>query len=189
MAANYVKGTPAAQQGATDYYDIMRLGSAEEARKRKILEEQKGIQSTRLSDLAKLLAQQQNDTFNGDIPEIANTAQGKGFLETSGFGNALADRYQTLTEDTSLAIAKQGLADRDFEVGSIGDISSGTGDLNTSALQRKFSVADNAKSEALARELAKYGVAAPAAQPSTMDKALQYAGPILSGVGSVKGAS
>lgn len=184
----YSIGLPGATEGRYDEAEINKLGQTEEERRRKVLEEQKGIQSKRLNDLAALLAAQQSATFNKDIPGIANTAQGQGFLETSGFGGMLADRYKDLTQSTSFELAKQGLTDRDFEVASLGDISNGRGDMNTSALSRRFSVEDNARAEALARELGRMGVSAPAKGPSGFDTALNAAGPILSGVGAVKGA-
>ena len=166
-----------------DRASIEQLARMEEERKRKVLEEQKGIQSKRLTDLAALLAEQQKTEFNRDIPQIANTAQGQGFLETSGFGNALSRDYTNLTKDTSMELAKQGLADRNFEVGAIGDISEGTGGYNQSALARKFSVLDTDKANNLAFELGKMGVSAPAVYhgPSDAEKFAAVAG----GVGSI----
>lgn len=177
------------QQANIERQQIEKLAGTEEAKSRAILGEQTKLQEQRLSDLASLLAKQQDAKFNRDIPDIAETAQGQGFLETSGFGNALAKRYKDLTAQTSEELARQALTDRDLAINSTGQIGQNANDLYTSGLERQFSVTDNAKSEALARELAKYGVPTPAKGPSTTDKLLQYGGPVLSGVGAVKGAT
>lgn len=170
---------PYVQHGAMDEAEVQALAAKEEARQRKILEEQKGIQSSRLTNLAALLAEQQKHDFNQSIPGIAETAQSQGFLETSGFGNSLANKYESLTRDTSFELARQGLNDRDFEVSSLGEISKGTGDLNVAGLERRFSVNDRGRSEELSRELAKLGVVNPQGESST-DKNLRRAGDVVS---------
>lgn len=181
-----VTGRPAAGGVAVnDQFEIQRLAQEEEARRRKILQEQKGIQSTRLQELTALLAQEEARKFGQAIPDIAGNAQAQGFLETSGFGDALARERSKLAGDTAFRLGEQALTDRDFEVGAIGDISKGTGDLNTNALERKFSVEDLGRSENLARELAKYGVPAPAKGPSGSEQFLQYA----QGAGALAGAA
>ncbi len=173
---------------AKDAYQLKSLQDTEEAKSRAILGEQGDLQKTRLSDLAKLLTDQQTSQFNRDIPGIANTAQGAGMLETSGFGGALANRYKDLSAATSNAIAKQGLADRDLQIQGLGAIGTNSNNLSTAGLQRTYSTEDLTRSEELARELGRMGVPAPAQQPSTSDKLIGAAGPILSGVGSIKAA-
>lgn len=187
--ARLMKAQQPYQQANVERKLVDQLSASQEAKSRAILGEQSGLQKTRLQELAQLLAQQQDTTFNQDIPGIAETNQAQGFLETSGFGNALANRYRDLTANTSAEIAKQGLADRDLQIKGLGEIGTNANSLSTAGLERQFSVTDNARSEELARELAKYGVPAPAKEPSGFDKALQYAGPVLSGVGAVKGAA
>lgn len=172
-----------------DAFKVAQLQQAQEAKSRGVLEEQKGVQSQRLGELTSLLAKQQDAKFNREIPGIAETAQAGGFLETSGFGNSLANRYKELTAETSEALARQSLTDRDLEVTSLGAIGKESNATGTAGLERTFSTEDLSRSEILARELAKYGVPAPAKEPSTFDKTLQYAGPVLSGVGAVKGAN
>lgn len=185
----YMKlASPEEMQRAKDTFDAQALAQTEESKSRSILGEQAGLAKTRLNDLASLLAKTQDSQFNRDIPGIAETAQGKGMLETSGFGNALANRYKELTAQTSEELAKQGLADRDLEIKGLSDIGVNSNNLGTATLERQFSNEDLTRSEQLAKYLAPFGVPAPAKEPSTTDKALQYAGPILSGVGAVKGA-
>lgn len=158
----------------------------QEGKSRSILGEQTDIQKKRLAELTTLLAGQQKTQFNQDIPGIAETAQGAGMLETSGFGNALANRYKELTANTSAELARQSLTDRDLEIGELGKIGAGANNLSTAGLERQFSSSDLARSETLARELARYGVPAPAKEPSSFEKILPYAGPVLSGVGAMK---
>ncbi len=177
------------QQANIEKNQINDLAGTEEAKSRGILSEQDTLQKQRLNDLASLLATQNNQQFNRDIPGIANTAQGQGFLETSGFGNALSRDYTNLQQDTNNKLATQALADRDLQIQGIGKIGDQTNGLSTSALQRQFSVTDQAKANDLAMQLGRLGVPAPAQQPSTTDKILGATGPVLSGIGAVKGAT
>lgn len=131
------------------------------ALRRKALEEQKGIQATRLEDLTNLLAQEEQRKFTQAIPEIAETAQAGGFLETSGFGGALARERSRLAGETAFRLGEQSLADREFEIGAVGDIAEGTIGLGTAGLEREFSVEDLTRSENLARELARIGRPVP----------------------------
>lgn len=174
---------------AEDAFNVARLQQQQISTSTNALDTQTALQKQRLEDLSKLLAENNDKQFNLDIPGIAETAQNQGFLETSGFGNALANRRAQLTQTSNEKLTEQALADRDLQIKGIGDITANTNALGTGGLQRTFSTRDLDRSEALARELARYGVPAPSAQPSTFDKTLQYAGPILSGVGAVKGAA
>ena len=178
------------QQAKIDRDMIEKLAKTQEGQARTTLNEQKGIQKTRLDELTKLLAGQEDRHFNTAIPELANTAQNQGFLETSGFGQSLANARVGYAADTDAELKKQALADRDLEIGAIGDIGANNRNLGTSGLQRQFSVIDNTRSEALSRELAKLGVVNPSksSKPSDLQTGLATAGPILQGVGAVKGA-
>lgn len=149
------------------------------------LAKQKAIQQQRLQELAAFLGSEEDRKFNQSIPEIAESAQAQGFLETSGFGNALARERAKLAGDTSARLAEVGISDRDFEVGAIGGTNTQTKDFLTGGLERKFSLEDLDRSEALSRELAKLGVVNPK-EPSSTDKFLNNAGPILGGIGAVK---
>lgn len=174
---------------AEDAFKVAQLQQQQISTSTNALDTQTALQKTRLNDLAKLLAEQNDKQFNLDIPQIAETAQNQGFLETSGFGNALANRRAQLTATSDAALAEQALADRDLQIKGIGDITTNTNNLGTAGLQRTFSTEDTASAQALARELAKYGVQAPAPQPSTLDKALQYGGPLLSGGAAIIGGT
>ncbi len=180
--------TPEQMQAAEDEFKITQLGQSQESKSRAILDEQSGLQKTRLNELAALLAQQQGSQFNRDIPGIANTAQGKGFLETSGFGNALADRYSDLTEKTSLELAKQGLTDRDLQIQGLGKVGTDRNAIDIAGLERTFSNEDLSRSEKLSRELARLGVVNPQSGETSADKFQKYTtgGAALIGVG--KGA-
>lgn len=157
------------------------IGETEEG-SRGTLEEQKAIQAQRLQELSQFLAAEEGRKFNQAIPEIAETAQGQGFLETSGFGNALARERVRLAGDTSARLTEQGLADRDFEVGSLGAIGENKNQLLVGGLERKFSLEDLDRSEALSRELARLGVQAPQKQSQNFfDK---YGGLVGAGIGA-----
>ena len=131
------------------------------------LEKQKGIQSQRLQELSSFLAAEEGRKFNQSIPEMAETAQGQGFLNTSGFGNALARERVKLAGDTSARLTEQGLSDRDFEVNALGGTNTNTKELLTGGLERKFSLEDLDRSEALSRELARLGIVNPKGESNT----------------------
>jgi hypothetical protein len=170
---------------ALDNYKLGQLQQETEAKARGTLGEQKTVADRRLKDLASFLSSEENRKFNQDIPGIAETAQAQGFLETSGFGNALADRRAQLMGDTSARLTEQGLADRNLEINALGGIGQNYNNLATSGLERTYSTEDLTRSEALSRELAILGVVNPQ-KVSDTDKALQYAGPILTGIGALK---
>ncbi len=154
----------------------------------KALDTQSNLQKTRLDDLATLLAGQNKAAFNADIPGIAGNAQKAGMLETSGFGQALSTDYANLQREADAKIAQQALSDRDLAIKGTGDIATNANNLDVAGVERQFSTSDQDKANALAMQLGQMGIPAPAAQPSTTDKIINSAGPILSGVGAAKGA-
>ncbi len=171
-----------------DLNTINKLITTETNTSQTALDKRTSLQKQRLNDLADLLSKQNKDTFNADIPGIANTSQKAGMLETSGFGQALGQDYTNLQMTTDQAIAKQALADRDLEINGVGSIASNTNNLTTAGAERGFSVNDTDKANQLALQLGQMGIPAPAQQPSTTDKIINSTGPILSGVGAVKAA-
>lgn len=135
------------------------------------------IASSRLEELKQLLAQEESRKFNQAIPSIAESAQAQGFLETSGFGNALARERANLAGQTQYELARQSLSDRDIELGGIDEASKVGRDLQVAGLERQFSENDLTRSERLARELAQYGV--PAAPKSPNKNFFDQYGPAL----------
>ncbi len=176
------------QQANAENKQVQALAGTEAQTSRSALDEQTALQKTRLNDLASLLANQNKTQFNLDAPSIANTSQNQGFLETSGFGQALGQDYTKLQAATDAQLGQQALADRDLQIKGLGDIAGNTNALSTAGLQRQFSTTDTAKANDLALKLGQMGVPSAPKAPSSFDTALQYAGPILSGVGAVKGA-
>ncbi len=176
------------QQAKIDRDLIGKLGEQEAGVSQTALDKQDQLRKTRLTELASMLASQTDTQFNRDIPGIANTAQGQGFLETSGFGNALSRDYTGLKTDMANRVAAQGLEDRNAYVTGIGDIATGRNNMSTSGLQRQFSDIDTSKANELALKLGAMGVPAPARGPSQTDKIIGATGPILSGIGAVKAA-
>ena len=189
----FLNSIPKDIEYGSDRYEIEREGIRQKLAAKKTLEEQKGIQKTRLGDLATLLANQEQTSFNQNIPEIAEDAQSQGFLETSGFGGALAKERARLATNTQTVLGLQGLADRDFEVNSVGEIASNMNQYQSSGLGREFGVADQTRQEALAREIARMSQPKQPKGPSDFETGLQLAlggasayGSIASGKGGKK---
>ena len=134
---------------------------------RENLAERTQISQDRMAEFTELLAAEEERKFNQAIPELANTAQNQGFLETSGFGNALANERAGLAGQTAFTLAGQALADRNMELEGIQGIGNNALGLRTSGLERTFSQGDQFNSEQLARELGQLGVAAPAQASSS----------------------
>lgn len=141
------------------------------------------IARTRLDELRQLLAAEEGRKFNMAIPDIAESAQAQGFLETSGFGNALARERTRLAGDTAFRLSDQALKDRDIELGGIDKAVNARTGLQTGGLERQFSENDLTRSERLARELAVYGVPAPAKGESSTDKLIRQGSGIV-GIGT-----
>lgn len=157
----------------TDRFAVEREAIRQKTQQKTVLEQQKGIQKDRLGELATLLAAQEKRQFEDAIPEIASTAQAQGFLETSGFGNALAREKARLAANTQTALGLQALDDRDFEVQAVGDIVKNLNQMQTAGLQRKFGLDDREYSENLARELARLSKP-DIKQPSSLERALPF---------------
>ncbi len=180
---------PAALQEAEDAFKVNSLKNQETQTSQTALDKQNTSRAENLKNLASLLASSNDKQFNLDIPGIANTAQNQGMLETSGFGQALANRRSQLTADSDLLLGKTAIANADTAANGIGDIANNANNLDTAGTQRTFSTEDQANSAELAKTLAQYGVTPPAKAPSTLDKVLPYAGPLLSGGAAVATAS
>ncbi len=180
---------PAALSAAEDAFKVQQLKNQETSTSQTALDAQTASRSKNLNDLASLLAKSNDTQFNLDIPGIANTAQNQGMLETSGFGQALANRRSQLTADSDLLLGKTAIANADTAANGIGDIATNANAIDTAGLQRTFSTEDQSSAAALAKVLAQYGVPAPAPQPSTLDKVLQYSGPLLSGAAALSGGN
>lgn len=159
----------------TDRFQAEREGIRQKFQQQETLTQQKEIQKNRLGELATLLGEQEKRQFNESVPELAGNAQTAGFLETSGFGNALARERARLAGNTQTVLGLQALDDRDFEVNAIGDIAKNLNSFQTAGLERQFGLQDRDYSENLAKELAR--LANPEIkQPSSLERALPFIG-------------
>ncbi len=172
----------------TDRFKIEREGVKQQIEKERALVKQKDIQSNRLKDLSTLLAEQSDRQFKHDAPDIAGEAQNAGYLETSGLGEALARRKQQLAERSQDIISAQGIADRDFEVGSITEALAGRQSFGTAGLERTFSTEDRAKQFSEALMIAKMSQPAGPKGKSTGEKWAQGLQIAASGAGAYFGA-
>lgn len=73
------------------------------------------IRRTRRDELAKILSSQVDQDFKNAIPQIAEDANTKGILTSTGYGEALARERSRLSERSNLELAKTGLSDLDAE--------------------------------------------------------------------------
>lgn len=173
---------------AQDAYAIYQLQNELEGKSRGIIGEQNEVAKTRLQELAGFLSGEESRKFNEAIPEIASSSQAQGYLETSGFGQALANKRSSLMADTSARLTEQGLKDRDIEIAGLGKLGREYNDVATAGVERDFSTEDLTRSEQLSRELARLGVVNPRGE-SDSEKFANYAGAIGSvagGVGALK---
>lgn len=133
------------------------------------LEQQKTLREQNRTKLAEQLANYQTEQFKRAIPQITEDANVKGVYRSTGFGKALANKYADLTKDTEFQLAQQDLKDSEAYVGGIGDIANVRTGLQTSGLQRQFSLDDALKSFTLAQRMADMN---KPSEPSSKSKTL-----------------
>lgn len=134
-----------------------------------------------LKSLAQMLSENQMNLFNRSVPDLAEQANTKGILKSTGFGDLLANKYSQLTQDTQQQLGLQGLNSQQ-QLAQMGyqnatDYANGLGDVvNTkigaanSGLQRSFSLADY---ERQLQDAIKYGSAPQTSGPSKTSGAIQ----------------
>lgn len=88
-------------------------GASEQQQLLELADKQKSARSQALTDMAGLLATNQQNLFNRAIPNLAEQANTSGIYRSTGFGDILANKYANLTQDTQQQLAMQGLSDRD----------------------------------------------------------------------------
>ncbi len=126
--------------------------------------------------------------FNQSIPDLAEQANTKGILRSTGFGDSLARQYTNLTANTQGQLALQGINDRNTLLGQqAGLTQAGLSNADTYAngltdvvntkigadnagLQRNFSLADYQKQ---LNDAVQYGQAPATPGKSTGEKVLQ----------------
>jgi hypothetical protein len=139
----------------TERFKIEREGIRQAQQTKKTAAEQATRRQQGLTDLAKLLSERDSRMFKDAIPEIAEEAQAKGILNTSGYGEKLARERARLEAGSSEQIAQQALSDRDLDTNSLASILSAQQGFQKDALSREFSVDDYTKQTRDALALAK----------------------------------
>lgn len=119
------------------------------------LDEQKALREANRAKMAEMLSADRDESFRRAIPMLAEEANTRGIFRSTGFGEQLAQKYSDLTRDTESKLAELEYGDSEKYAAGIGDIANVRAGLQTGGLQREFSLDDAARSEALARELAK----------------------------------
>lgn len=136
-----------------DQLTIEREAIRQQGQSELVLEAQSQERERRLADLADLLGREGERQFGIDRPLIAEGAQEAGLLRSSGFGEALARRNTDLQGQIAFQLAQQGLADREADIGGVGDILRGRQGFQAGGLERRFSLEDFERQAQLAREL------------------------------------
>ncbi len=117
------------------------------------LDEQKALRDANRLKLAETLAADRTEAFNRAIPQIAEHANTKGIYRSTGFGDLLANKYTDLTRDVQTKLGEAEYGDSEKYVGGLGDIANVRAGLQTSGLQREFSLDDASRSADLAKYL------------------------------------
>ncbi len=139
----------------TDRFAIEREGIRQSQQTKATAAEQALRRKQGLEDLTKLLSERDTRLFKNAIPEIAEEANAKGILKSSGYGENLARERARLEAGSSEAIAAQALSDRDLDVNSLASILSKQQGFQSDALSREFSTSDYSKQTRDALALAK----------------------------------
>lgn len=95
-----------------------------------------------LTDLGKLLEEQQTRQLSSELPGIYEDLNTRGLLRSSDLGNQLSRRQQELAAITSAKLAEQGLAYNDEYTSGLGNIENTYLGARNSALSRRFSLED-----------------------------------------------
>lgn len=107
------------KQGLQGVPDIYRQeGTSQQQQLNALAEQQKAARATSLTDLADILAKQQQQTFNTALPNLAEQANTSGIYRSTGFGDQLARYYSQLEAQRQNQLALQGLSDREAYLGA-----------------------------------------------------------------------
>ncbi len=131
----------------TDRFAIEREGIRQSQQTKRTAAEQATRRQQGLVDLTKLLSERDSRLFKDAIPEIAEEANAKGILKSSGYGDSLAHERARLQAGSSEAIAKQAISDRDLDVNSLAAIIGQQQGFQSDGLSREFSTKDYTKQQ------------------------------------------
>ncbi len=181
-------GIPSYINTTTDQGQAELLAQRQGADLQTTLDQQNKVRADARTALASQMADYQNQQFGRAIPQLAEQANTQGILQSTGFGDLLANKYSQLTQDTNNQLAQQAESDAQQYAGGLGDIANVKTGLQTSGLQRNLSLEDQNSTSSLAQTLAKLSQpqsTGPSSKAQT-NTALASAG--LQGLGAGAGA-
>ena len=148
------------------------------------LDQQKALRDENRRKLAETLAADRTESFNRAVPQLAEHANTKGILRSTGFGDLLSQKYTDLTRDVQGRLAEAEYGDSEKYVGGLGDIANVRAGLQTSGLQREFSLEDADRSAQLAKYLTELSKPSESSGKSSGEKWAQGVGAGASLIGA-----
>jgi hypothetical protein len=115
----YLKDIPTDIKYGSDQWKAEFEGLRERQQQEAANAEIKAGHTSNLTDLAKLLSENQNNLFNSEIPDLAEQANTKGIFRSTGFGDSLAREYARLTASTQNQLAQKALEYGDQDLNGI----------------------------------------------------------------------
>lgn len=135
-------------------------GRIEQERIRQLIESEKALagrkteRQTKLDELAGLLSSRRDTLQERAIPQITEQSNAAGQLDTTAYGQAIANNLTKLEEDSQFALSSQALSDRDVNMAEALDILGRSQQFQTAGLERTFSREDQSRSQDFAMRLA-----------------------------------
>ena len=180
----------------TGQFDVEAEALRQQEQSRKVFEQQRSLRGERLEELRSLLASEEERQFGLSQPGIEESLQSRGLLRSSALGTELSRERGRLSGISQAGLAAQSLADREAELQGISDILGGRQQLQTSGLERRFSIEDFEREAQLARGLG--AEVAPSVSRNALLPAIQGAtagasagsafGPYGAAIGGIGGA-
>lgn len=131
-------------QIAGNKQDLLTENVAATKERQQTLEQQKTERDKQVSQLANLLAEQNQRNLNLAIPNIAEQSNIKGVYRSTGLGNAIAREARNLTAATQEQLAQQKLANQEAYTQGLGSITEADIAGKGAATQRALSLGDYA---------------------------------------------
>lgn len=150
-------------QQAVDQSKILGLNAADTAERKATLEAQNTARQGQLSDLATLLAKQNQTQLGQAAPSILEDLNARGLARSSAVGNQYANALSNLTANTNNQIAQQSLANTGLYTAGQSGITEADIAGKGTALQRGLSLQDYANQLQAGRALGQ--INQPANQP------------------------
>jgi len=175
---------------------IEQFGRRQEEQMRQMFQVQEQQREQRLSDLASLLASEEQRAYEQFVPGEQERLNTLGLLRSSALGESLSREKTRLQAEREAALAGQALEDREAAIQATQGILQPRLATQQAAIERMYSLEDLEREQNLARELAAAGVpyAGSAGGMSTGEGVFQgaltgaAAGSVVPGWGNLIGA-